>query len=33
MTPEQIAAARERAEAAGRPYPNLIDNLWAIKQH
>lgn len=32
MTPEQIAMARKRAEDAGRPYPNLIDNMWALKQ-
>ena len=32
MTDAQIAMARERAEAAGRPYPNLIDNMWAMKQ-
>ena len=25
-------AARARAEAAGRPYPNLIDNMWAAKE-
>lgn len=23
--------ARERARAAGRPYPNLIDNMWAAR--
>lgn len=27
-----MAAARARAEAAGRRYPNLVDNLWAAKQ-
>ena len=26
LTAKQIAAAKARAEAAGRPYPNLIDN-------
>ena len=26
LTPEQKAAAKARAKAAGRPYPNLIDN-------
>ena len=25
------AAARARAEAAGRRYPNLVDNMWAAK--
>jgi hypothetical protein len=25
------AKARERAEAAGRPYPNLVDNMWAAR--
>ena len=26
LTPAQRAAARARAAAAGRPYPNLVDN-------
>lgn len=26
MTPKQKAAAKARAAAAGRPYPNLVDN-------
>ena len=26
LTASQKAAARRRAKAAGRPYPNLIDN-------
>lgn len=25
-------AAKARAKAAGRPYPNLIDNMWASKK-
>ena len=29
---KQKSAARARAKAAGRPYPNLIDNAWASKQ-
>lgn len=29
MDPKKIAAARARAKAAGRPYPNLVDNMWA----
>ncbi len=32
LTPEQKAKAKARAKAAGRPYPNLIDNAWATKQ-
>lgn len=31
MSPKQVAAARARAKSAGRPYPNLIDNMWAKK--
>ena len=27
MTREQIAEARARAARAGRPYPNLVDNM------
>ena len=27
----QKSAARQRAEAAGRRYPNLIDNMWAAR--
>lgn len=29
LSPSQKAAARARAEAAGRRYPNLVDNMWA----
>lgn len=29
LTDEQKDAARRRAAEAGRPYPNLIDNMWA----
>jgi hypothetical protein len=32
LTPSQIAAARRRAEEAGRRYPNLVDNMWAKSQ-
>jgi len=32
LSPEWKAQAKERAAAAGRPYPNLIDNMWAAKQ-
>ncbi|GAB3344253.1 hypothetical protein GCM10027359_26480 [Marilutibacter aestuarii] len=31
LSESQKAAARERAEAAGRRYPNLVDNMWARK--
>ena len=31
LTAEAKAAARARAEKAGRRYPNLIDNMWAAK--
>lgn len=31
MAATQVAAAKARAKAAGRPYPNLIDNMWAKK--
>jgi hypothetical protein len=32
MTAEEIAQARERAERAGRRYPNLVDNMWVIRR-
>ena len=32
MTPEQKERARARAEEAGRPYPNLIDNMAIFKE-
>ena len=31
LSPQQVAAARERAQQAGRRYPNLVDNMWAAK--
>jgi hypothetical protein len=31
MPKARVAAARARAKAAGRRYPNLIDNMWAKK--
>lgn len=31
LTAPQKAAARLRAEEAGRRYPNLVDNMWAMK--
>jgi hypothetical protein len=33
LTPAQKAEAKKRAEHAGRPYPNLIDNMTIAKQH
>lgn len=32
LSAAQIAAARARAEQAGRRYPNLVDNMWAARQ-
>lgn len=32
LTPESIAWARERARAAGRRYPNLVDNMAAARR-
>jgi hypothetical protein len=29
LSPKQKSAAKARAKAAGRPYPNLIDNAAA----
>lgn len=29
LTPKQKASAKAMAKAAGRPYPNLIDNMRA----
>jgi len=31
LTMAQIEAARERAAAARRRYPNLVDNMWAAR--
>jgi hypothetical protein len=31
LTPAQKTAAKARAKAAGRPYPNLVDNAAARK--
>lgn len=28
----QKAKAKARAKAAGRPYPNMVDNIWAARQ-
>jgi hypothetical protein len=32
LTPAQKAAAKARAKAVGRPYPNLIDNAAASRK-
>ena len=31
LSPSSKAAAKARAKAAGRPYPNLVDNMRAAK--
>lgn len=31
LTPQQKTAAKVKAKAAGRPYPNLIDNAAASR--
>ena len=31
LTPAKKAAAKKAASAAGRPYPNLVDNMRAAK--
>lgn len=31
MTEAQIAEARRRAAEAGRPYPNLVDNMAVLR--
>jgi hypothetical protein len=32
LTPAQKAAAKARAKANGRPYPNLVDNAAASRK-
>lgn len=32
LTPTQIAAAKRRAKAAGRKYPNLVDNAAVARK-
>jgi hypothetical protein len=32
LSPEQKAQAKERAKKAGRPYPNLVDNMAVAKK-
>lgn len=31
LSPAAKARARARAKAAGRPYPNMVDNIWAAR--
>jgi len=31
LTPAQKSGAKSRAKAAGRPYPNLVDNMAAAR--
>ena len=32
LTPAQKASAKAAAEKAGRPYPNLVDNMRAARK-
>jgi len=32
LTPSQKASAKARAKKAGRPYPNLVDNMAASRK-
>lgn len=32
LTAVKKAAAKARAKSAGRPYPNMIDNIWAARK-
>jgi hypothetical protein len=32
LSPEQKAKAKARAKAAGRPYPNLVDNAAVARK-
>lgn len=32
LTPEQKSKAKARARSSGRPYPNMVDNMWAARQ-
>jgi len=31
LSPSQKSSAKARAKAAGRPYPNLVDNMAAAR--
>jgi hypothetical protein len=32
LTAVKKAAAKSRAKAAGRPWPNMVDNVWAARK-
>ena len=32
LTPQQKSSAKASAKAAGRPYPNLVDNMRAARR-
>jgi len=32
LTPSQKSAAKRRAKKAGRPYPNLVDNMAVARK-
>lgn len=32
LTDAEKATARARAQEAGRRYPNLVDNMWVLRQ-
>jgi len=32
LSPAAKSSAKAAAKKAGRPYPNLIDNMWAAKK-
>jgi hypothetical protein len=32
LTAVKKAAAKARAKSAGRPYPNMVDNIWAARK-
>lgn len=31
LSDAQKSAAKARAKKAGRPYPNMVDNMWASR--
>lgn len=33
LSPKAKSAAKRRAKAAGRPYPNMVDNIWAARKY
>ena len=32
LSPKKKSAAKARAKAAGRKYPNMVDNIWAARR-